>query len=49
MELYLHFPDTFSWRGAQLKHRGSFTYTHTQNLRAGVNEAAGQQQTAAHQ
>jgi len=30
MELYLHFPNTPSWRGAQLKkkkHRNNFAYT----------------------
>jgi hypothetical protein len=26
MELYLHFPNTPSWRGAQLKHRDNFTF-----------------------
>jgi hypothetical protein len=26
MELYLHSPNTPSWRGAQLKHRDSFTF-----------------------
>jgi hypothetical protein len=25
-ELYLHFPNTSSWRGAQLKHRDNFTF-----------------------
>jgi hypothetical protein len=25
-ELYLHFPNTPSWRGAQLKHRDNFTF-----------------------
>jgi hypothetical protein len=34
VELYLHSPNTLSWRGAQLKHRDNFTfylylYTHT--------------------
>jgi hypothetical protein len=27
VELYLHSPDTPSWRGAQLKHRDNFTFT----------------------
>jgi hypothetical protein len=27
MELYLHSPNTPSWRGAQLKHRDNFTFT----------------------
>jgi hypothetical protein len=27
MELYLHSPNTPSWRGAQLKHRNNFTFT----------------------
>jgi len=27
MEIYLHSPNTPSWRGAQLKHRGNFTLT----------------------
>jgi hypothetical protein len=26
VELYLHSPNPSSWRGAQLKHRGNFTY-----------------------
>jgi hypothetical protein len=26
MELYLHCPNTPSWRGAQLKHRVNFTF-----------------------
>jgi len=25
VELYLNYPNTPSWRGAQLKHRGNFT------------------------
>jgi hypothetical protein len=29
VELYLHSPNTPSWRGAQLKHRGNFTFTFT--------------------
>jgi hypothetical protein len=27
MKIYLHSPNTPSWRGAQLKHRGNFTFT----------------------
>jgi hypothetical protein len=27
LELYLHSPNTPSWRGAQLKHRDNFTFT----------------------
>jgi hypothetical protein len=27
VELYLHFPNTSSWRGAQLKHRNNCTFT----------------------
>jgi hypothetical protein len=27
VELYLHYPNTPSWRGAQLKHRDNFTFT----------------------
>jgi len=27
VELYLYSPNTLSWRGAQLKHRGNFTFT----------------------
>jgi len=27
VELYLHSPNTPSWRGAQLKHRDTFTFT----------------------
>jgi hypothetical protein len=27
MELYLHSPNTPSWRGAQLKHRDNFAFT----------------------
>jgi hypothetical protein len=27
VELYLHFPNTASWRGAPLKHRDNFTFT----------------------
>jgi hypothetical protein len=26
VELYLHFPNTPSWRAAQLKHRDNFTF-----------------------
>jgi len=26
MKLYFHFPNTLSWRGAQLKHRDNFTF-----------------------
>jgi hypothetical protein len=26
VELYLHFPNTLSWRGAQLKHGDNFTF-----------------------
>jgi hypothetical protein len=29
MLLYLHSPNTSSWRGAQLKHRDNFTFTFT--------------------
>jgi hypothetical protein len=29
MELYIHSPNTPSWRGAQLKHRVNFTFTIT--------------------
>jgi hypothetical protein len=29
MELYLRFPNTPSWRGAQLKYRDNFTFTFT--------------------
>jgi hypothetical protein len=29
VEIYLHSPNTPSWRGAQLKHRDSFTFTFT--------------------
>jgi hypothetical protein len=29
VELYLHSPNTFSWRGAQLKHRDNFSFTFT--------------------
>jgi hypothetical protein len=29
VELYLHSPNTPSWRGAQLKHRDSFTFYHS--------------------
>jgi hypothetical protein len=32
VELYPHFPNTPSWRGAQLKHRDNFTFTFTFNL-----------------
>jgi hypothetical protein len=28
VELYLHSPNTPSWRGAQLKHRDNFTFTY---------------------
>jgi len=27
VELYLHYPSTSPWRGAQLKHRDNFTFT----------------------
>jgi hypothetical protein len=43
MELYLHYPNTPSWRGAQLKHSENFTFIfylkgryHSQDL--GVDE-----------
>jgi hypothetical protein len=29
VELYLHFSNTPSWRSAQLKHKGNFTFTLT--------------------
>jgi len=29
VELYLHFPNTPSWRGAQLSHRDKFSFTFT--------------------
>jgi hypothetical protein len=29
VELYIHSPDTPSWRGAQLKHRDNFTFAFT--------------------
>jgi len=29
VEQYLHFPNTPSWRGTQLKHRDTFTFTFT--------------------
>jgi hypothetical protein len=32
VELYLHSPNTPSWRGAQLKHRDNFTFTFTFTL-----------------
>jgi hypothetical protein len=32
MELYLHSPDTPSWRGAQLKHRDNFTFLDYSNI-----------------
>jgi hypothetical protein len=32
VELYLHYPNTHSWRGAQLKHRDNFTFTFTCNF-----------------
>jgi len=31
MELYIHFPNTPSWCGAQLKHRDNFTQLHLRN------------------
>jgi hypothetical protein len=35
VELYLHSPNTLSWRGAQLKHRDNFTFifTFTENYK----------------
>jgi hypothetical protein len=36
VELYLHSPNTPSWRGAQLKHRGNFTLVYTLLLRVGT-------------
>jgi hypothetical protein len=33
MELYLHYPNTPSWRGAQLKHRDNFTLTFSRYAR----------------
>jgi hypothetical protein len=27
VEIYFHFPNTPSWRGAQLRHRDTFTFT----------------------
>jgi hypothetical protein len=35
VELYIHSPNTPSWRGAQLKHRDSFTFTFTLVVAAG--------------
>jgi hypothetical protein len=32
VELYLHSPNTPSWRGAQLKHRDNFTFTFTTDM-----------------
>jgi hypothetical protein len=32
VELYLHSPNTPSWRGAQLKHRDNFTFTQTKTV-----------------
>jgi hypothetical protein len=32
VELYFHSPNTPSWRGAQLKHGGNFTFTFTFTL-----------------
>jgi hypothetical protein len=32
VELYLHFPNTPSWRGAQLKHRDNFTFSFCHNF-----------------
>jgi hypothetical protein len=32
VELYLHFPNTPSWRGAQLKHRDDFTFYLTNGI-----------------
>jgi hypothetical protein len=43
VELYLHSPNTPSWRGAQLKHRDNFTFTltyddlSTQNMKTILN------------
>jgi hypothetical protein len=43
VELYLHSPNTPSWRGVQLKHRDSFTFTFifTHWIRCWVNPRAG--------
>jgi hypothetical protein len=32
VELYLHFPNMSSWRGAQLKHRDNFTFMKQRTL-----------------
>jgi hypothetical protein len=32
VELYLHYSNTPSWRGAQLKHRDNFTFTYSFSL-----------------
>jgi hypothetical protein len=37
VELYLHSPNTPSWRGAQLKHRDNFTFTFTFYLYNGTS------------
>jgi hypothetical protein len=36
VELYLHSPNTPSWRGAQLKHRDNFTFVATTNARDNI-------------
>jgi hypothetical protein len=33
VELYIHSPNTPSWRGAQLKHRDNFTFTFTDDYK----------------
>jgi hypothetical protein len=33
VELNLHSPNTYSWRGAQLKHTDTFTFTFTTELK----------------
>jgi hypothetical protein len=37
VELYLHFPNTPSWRGDQLKHRDNFTFTFTIHLKSALD------------
>jgi hypothetical protein len=32
VELYIHSPNTPSWRGAQLKHRDNFTFYHIKQI-----------------
>jgi hypothetical protein len=47
MELYLHSPDTPSWRGDQLKHRDNFTFNFYFNITLPLEANARHKETRA--